>query len=101
MIAQSEEKITILGYLMTQYSLKAGMRKFVAWAEDAAVTELTQLEARRSYEALKDRKSECFIITYVLQGEMRREAEKSTLCQWSIAKRVHPKGRSSFSHCSD
>ena len=43
MIAQSEDKIAIFGYLMTQYYLKAGMRKFGSRAEDATITELTQL----------------------------------------------------------
>ena len=43
MIAQSKDEIAIFGYLMIQYSLKAGMCEFGARAEDAAITELTQL----------------------------------------------------------
>ena len=45
MIAQFEDEIAFLGYLMTQNSLKAGMRKFGSRAEDASITQLTQLHA--------------------------------------------------------
>ena len=41
MITQSEDEIAIFGYLMTKYSLKAGMCKFGAQAEDTAMTEIT------------------------------------------------------------
>ena len=43
MLAKSEDEIAIFGYLMTQYSLKAGMRKFKGRAKEAAKIELTQL----------------------------------------------------------
>ena len=43
MKANSEDELAIFGYLMTQYSLKAGMRKFADRAEEAATAELTQL----------------------------------------------------------
>ncbi len=37
------DKIAVWGYLMTQYNLKARLRKFGDKATNAAITELTQL----------------------------------------------------------
>ena len=39
----SEKEMMVWAYLMTQYNLKLGLRKFGAWGVSAAVTELTQL----------------------------------------------------------
>ena len=43
MIAQSEDKIALFVYLMTQYNLKAGLREFSKKGLSAAENELTQL----------------------------------------------------------
>ncbi len=39
----SEDEIAVWGYLMTQYNLKPGLRKFGEQGETAAISELTQL----------------------------------------------------------
>ena len=39
----SEDEIAVWGYLMTQYNLKPGLRKFGEQGATAAISELTQL----------------------------------------------------------
>jgi hypothetical protein len=39
----SEDEIAVWGYLMTQYNLKPGLRKFGKQGETVAISELTQL----------------------------------------------------------
>ena len=39
----SEDEIAVWGYLMTQYNLKPGLRKFGEQGETAVISELTQL----------------------------------------------------------
>ncbi len=43
MTTTSEDKLKVWGYVMTQYSLKLGLRKFGSKGQTAAVKELTQL----------------------------------------------------------
>jgi hypothetical protein len=43
MTTTSEDKLKVWGYVMTQYNLKPGLRKFGNKGEMAAVNELTQL----------------------------------------------------------
>lgn len=43
MIAQSEDKMAVFGYIMTQYTLKAGRGELGEKGNNAAVSELTQL----------------------------------------------------------
>ena len=40
---KSEDKMAVWGYIMTQYNLKPGLRKFGQRGAKAAVSELTQL----------------------------------------------------------
>ena len=88
MIAQTEDEIAISGYLMTKYSLKAGMHQFGSQAEDVAITELTQLHVMNTWIPEDHTK---------LSGEVATSA----LRQWDFTKRVYLKGRSRFSHSSD
>ena len=50
MIAQSEDKIALFVYLMTQYNLKAGLREFSKKGLSAAENELTQLHIMGVWE---------------------------------------------------
>ena len=43
LLTKSEDKMKVWGYLMTQYNLKPGLRKFGAKGQSAAIDELTQL----------------------------------------------------------
>ena len=48
----SEDKIKVWGYIMTQYNLKPGLRKFGARGAAAAVKELTQLHIMNTWEPM-------------------------------------------------
>ena len=43
MCTTSEEELGVMAYLLTQYNLKPGLRKFGAKGEKAALKEMTQL----------------------------------------------------------
>ncbi len=43
LITMSEDELKVWGYVMTQYNLKPGLRKFGNWGQKAAVKESTQL----------------------------------------------------------
>ncbi len=43
LITSSENELKVWGYVMTQYNLKSGLRKFGARGEKAAINKLTQL----------------------------------------------------------
>ena len=45
MTTTSEEELHVWAYIMTQYNLKPGLRKFGERGQKAAVKELTQLHA--------------------------------------------------------
>ena len=42
LLTNSEDKMKVWGYLMTQYNLKPGLRKFGVKGQSAAIDELTQ-----------------------------------------------------------
>jgi hypothetical protein len=48
----SEDKMKVWGYLMTQYNLKPGLRKFGAKGQSAAIDELTQLHVMDTWTAM-------------------------------------------------
>ena len=50
LIAQNPDEVAIWGYLMTQYGLKAGLRKFGERADKAAVKELTTLHVMNTWK---------------------------------------------------
>jgi hypothetical protein len=43
LITNLEDELKVWGYIMTQYNLKPGLRKFGARGEKAAIEKLTQL----------------------------------------------------------
>ena len=49
LIAQNPDEVAIWGYLMTQYGLKAGLRKYGDRADKAAVKELTTLHVMNTW----------------------------------------------------
>jgi len=48
----SEDEMAVWGYLMTQYNLKPGLRKFGAQGETAAIAELTQLHVMDTWTVM-------------------------------------------------
>jgi hypothetical protein len=48
----SEDEIAVWGYLMTQYNLKPGLRKFGKRGEMAAISELTQLHVMDTWTVI-------------------------------------------------
>jgi hypothetical protein len=48
----SEDEIAVWGYLMTQYNLKPGLRKFGKRGETAAISELTQLHVMDTWTVM-------------------------------------------------
>ena len=48
----SEDEIAVWGYLMTQYNLKPGLRKFGKQGETAAISELTQLHVMDTWTVM-------------------------------------------------
>jgi hypothetical protein len=52
LVAKLEDKLKVLAYLMTQYNLKPGLRKFGAKGATAAVNELTQLHIMDTWMAI-------------------------------------------------
>ena len=91
MIAQSEEEIVISGYLMTQYSLKAGMCKFGEQAKDVAMTELTQLHVMDTWQPEDPRKLSrvekvsALLSLMFFKKKRDRKFKKPTLHQWELA----------------
>ena len=52
MVTQSEDKLKVWAYVMTQYNLKPGLRKFGARGATAAIDELTQLHIMDTWTAM-------------------------------------------------
>jgi hypothetical protein len=52
---KSEDKMAVWGYLMTQYNLKPGLRKFGKRGTKAAVSELTQLHIMDTWAVMDPR----------------------------------------------
>ena len=52
LLTNSEDEMKVWGYLMTQYNLKPGLRKFGAKGQSAAIDELTQLHAMDTWKAM-------------------------------------------------
>jgi hypothetical protein len=52
LLTNSEDKMKVWGYLMTQYNLKPGLRKFGAKGQHAAIDGLTQLHVMDTWTAM-------------------------------------------------
>jgi hypothetical protein len=52
LILSLEEEFKVWGYLMTQYNLKAGLRKFGVGGKTAAMEEITQLHIMDTWKAM-------------------------------------------------
>ena len=52
LLTNSEDKMKVWGYLMTQYNLKPGLRKFGAKGQHAAIDKLTQIHAMDTWMAM-------------------------------------------------
>ena len=52
LVTESEDKLKMWAYVMTQYNLKPGLRKFGARGATAAVDELTQLHIMDTWTAM-------------------------------------------------
>ena len=52
LLTNSEGKMKVWGYLMTQYNLKPGLRKFGAKGQSAAIDELTQLHVMDTWTVM-------------------------------------------------
>ena len=52
LLTNSEDKMKVWGYLMTQYNLKPGLRKFGAKGQHAAIDKLTQIHAMDTWVAM-------------------------------------------------
>jgi hypothetical protein len=52
LLTESEDEIKVWGYIMTQYNLKSGLRKFGACGAAAAVKELTQLHIMDTWKPM-------------------------------------------------
>jgi hypothetical protein len=52
LLTNSEDKMKVWGYLMTQYNLKPGLRKFGAKGQHAAIDKLTQLHVMDTWTAM-------------------------------------------------
>jgi hypothetical protein len=52
MTITSEDELKVWGYVMTQYNLKPGLRKFGSKGEMAAVNELTQLHIMDTWKPM-------------------------------------------------
>ena len=78
----SEDKIKVWGYIMTQYNLKPGLRKFGARGAAAAVKELTQLHIMNTWEPMhpsqlgQEEKKKSAIVAAVSEGEANRPDQR-------------------------
>ncbi len=52
LLTNSEDKMKVWGYLMTQYNLKPGLRKFGVKGQSAAIDKLTQLHVMDTWTAM-------------------------------------------------
>ncbi len=52
LLTNSEDEMKVWGFLMTQYNLKPGLRKFGVMGEHAAIVELTQLLVMDTWTAM-------------------------------------------------
>ena len=52
LITRSEDKLKVWGYVMTQYNLKPGLRKFGNMEQKATVKELTQLHVMDTWTSM-------------------------------------------------
>ena len=56
MCTTSEEELGVMAYLLTQYNLKLGLRKFGAKGENAALKEMTQLHIMDTWTPMEAEK---------------------------------------------
>ena len=52
LVSSSEEEMMVWGYMMTQYNLKAGLRKFEDKGKMAVMEETTQLHIMDTWKAM-------------------------------------------------
>jgi hypothetical protein len=104
LITKSKDKMKVWGYLMTQYNLKPGLRKFGEWGATAARDKLTQLHIMDTWKAMDPSKifeggaNESALITTVFEGEENRESQRASVHQWGATAGVHPKRRGSVAY---
>ena len=86
------EKLKVWGYVMTQYNLKPGLRKFGNRGHKAAVKELMQLHAMDTCRQAITRTADVgAVVTVVSEGEKDRRRKGACLHKWSTAKELHAK----------
>ena len=56
LLTNSEDEMKVWGYLMTQYNLKPGLRKFGAKGQSAAIDKLTQLHVMDTWTGMDSTK---------------------------------------------
>jgi len=93
---------------MTQYGLKAGLRKFGERAGNAAVKELTTLHVMDTWKLTHAHKlvdegsaGESSLVSHLHQREMGRHDERERLCQWGSSAKNHPEGERCLTYCGN
>jgi hypothetical protein len=80
LMTESKDEIKVWGYLMTQYNLKPGLRKFGEWGATAARDELTLLQIMDTWKAMDPskilREDESVLITTVFVRRKERGKSK-------------------------
>ena len=89
----SEEEMKVWAYLMVQYNLKPGLRKFLSRGKTAAVKELTQLNIMDRWTPMETSKLSqeqhmCALLPFLFltekqTGDVKRRACINGLPQWA------------------
>ena len=101
----SEDELKVWGYVMTQYNLKPGLRKFGQRGQTAAVKELTQLHIMDTWTPLQaekiSREQRMRALLSLLFLKENRGRKGTGVHKRSTTESLHPKGRCGITNCVD
>ena len=89
-VCQSE--VDVLGVIMTQLSLREGLKLFGERGKQGALKEMKQLHDMRTFIP-RD-------LPYISEGERHRGSKRENMCEWGTTKGIHLQGRCRFTHSS-
>jgi len=101
----SKDEMAVWGYLMTQYYLKPGLRKFGECVATAAISELTQLHVMDTLTVMdstkltRDNRTRALSSLLLLIKETMWKYKGQSLREQSATEGVYSKGRCSVADC--
>ena len=104
MCTTSEEELGVMAYLLTQYNLKPGLRKFGTRGEMAALKEMTQLHIMDTWTPMeaeklsREQRMRALSSLTLPKGETNGGYQGEGVYKWSAPACIHPEGGCGISY---